>query len=77
VPDYRLYFLDPHTGHIDRVEEFHSSDDVEAVCLVGQRTAAVPMELWCGGRKVSRFDAVPEGAAAVRIPVAVDVPDQG
>ena len=66
MPGYRLYLLDPYSGHIQDVEEFHSSDDVEAVCLVVQREAVVPMELWCGGRKVSRFDAPPEAAAAFR-----------
>lgn len=70
LPDYRLYLLNPHSGHIDGVEEFHSGDDVEAVCLVAQRQAAVPMELWSGGRKISRFDALPETAAAVRIPAS-------
>jgi hypothetical protein len=63
LPDYRLYLLNPHSGHIEAVERFHSSDDVEAICLVAQREPLVPMELWCGGRKVSRFDALPEAAA--------------
>ena len=67
LPAYRLYFLDPHNGHIDGVENFHSSDDVEAVCLVAQREALVPMELWRGDRKISRFDAPMEAAAAVRV----------
>jgi hypothetical protein len=65
MPYYRLYFLNPHSGHIDDAEDFHSCDDVEAICLVNQRKEAVPTELWCGGRKVSRFDALPEMAAAV------------
>jgi hypothetical protein len=69
LPDYRLYLLDPFSGHIDGVEEFHSADDVEAVCLVNQREALVPMELWCLGRKVCRFDANPETAAAFRSPI--------
>lgn len=63
MPDYRLYLLDPHSGHIEGVEQFHSADDVEAICLVNQRRDDVPTELWCGGRKVSRFDASPEMAA--------------
>lgn len=65
MPDYRLYLLNTRSGHIEGVEEFHSADDVEAACLVDQRQRRVPTELWCGARKVARFDAVPEGTAAV------------
>jgi hypothetical protein len=66
MPDYRLYLLDPHTGHIDGVEQFHTSDDVEAICMVQDRRDTIPTELWCGGRKVARFDAradIASGAA--------------
>lgn len=62
MPEYRLYLLNPHSGHIDGVEEFHSGDDVEAILLVQGRQRAVPVELWCGGRKVIHVDAPPEGA---------------
>ncbi len=65
MPHYRLYLLNPHSGHIDGVEEFHSADDVEAICLTGQRGRDVPAELWCLGRKIARFDGTPEGAAPV------------
>jgi hypothetical protein len=65
MPDYRLYLLNPHTGHIDGVDEFHSADDVEAICLTQQQGRDVPTELWCGGRKVARFDARPDQATAV------------
>ena len=65
MPDYRLYLLNRHSGHIDGVEEFHSADDIEAACLVDRRQRSVPTELWCGGRKVARFDARPESAATV------------
>jgi hypothetical protein len=56
--------MDPHSGHIEGVEEFHSGDDVEAILLVQNRRRDVPAELWCGGRKVMRLDAAPESAAA-------------
>lgn len=56
MPDYRLYLLDPHSGHIDGVEQFHTADDVEAICLVQDRRDTIPTELWCAGRKVARFD---------------------
>ena len=76
MPGYRLYLLDPFSGHIDGVEEFHSSDDVEAVCLIAQREITVPMELWCGGRKVSHFDAPPEAAVAAHFPAVAEVANE-
>lgn len=69
MPDYRLYRMNRDTGHIDDVEEFHSGDDVEAILLVQNRPRSVTVELWCGGRKVTRLDAVPE-AAATALPFA-------
>ncbi len=65
MPDYRLYRMNPHSGHIDGVEEFHSGDDIEAILLVQNRPRTAPVELWCGGRKVTRLDAAPEAAAAL------------
>jgi hypothetical protein len=62
MPDYRLYLMNPHSGHIEGVEEFHSGDDVEAILLVQGRQRAVPVELWCGARKVIHVDAPPEAA---------------
>ena len=67
MPDYRLYLMNRHSGHIDGVETFHSADDVEAICLIRERAGPVPLELWCGGRKVIRFDAAPDTAAAVPV----------
>lgn len=64
MPDYRLYLMNPHSGHIEGVEEFHSGDDVEAILLVQGRQRAVPVELWCGARKVIHVDAPPETATA-------------
>ncbi|HTU09793.1 MAG TPA: hypothetical protein VMG08_02750 [Allosphingosinicella sp.] len=72
MPDYRLYRMNPHSGHIDGVEEFHSGDDVEAILLVQNKPRATSVELWCGGRKVVRFDAPPEAAASVSPPVAAE-----
>jgi hypothetical protein len=63
MPDYRLYLLNPDSGHIDGVEEFHSADDIEAICLIGQKPRQISTELWCGRHKVARFDADPEMAA--------------
>lgn len=63
MPDYRLYRMNPHSGHIEGVEEFHSGDDVEAILLVQGRPRRAPAELWCGGRKVLRLDADRENMA--------------
>ena len=60
MPRYRLYKLDPDSGHIDGAEEIHASDDVGAVHYAQLRGFSVPVEIWQGGRKVSRIDAPPE-----------------
>lgn len=60
MPAYRLYLLNPHSGHIDDFEDFHSGDDVEAVLLVQNRERTAPMELWRDGTKVVRFDGAPD-----------------
>lgn len=68
MPDYRLYRMDPYSGHIDGVEQFHSGDDVEAICLVRGRADRVPLELWQGARKLIHIDPEPQTAARVPIP---------
>jgi hypothetical protein len=60
MASYRLYSLDPFTGHFEGVEIFHASDDVGAICVAQERAGPVPLELWCDGRKVARVDALPE-----------------
>lgn len=59
MPYYRLYSLNAHSGHIDKAEEFHASDDVEAIMIVQGREREASMELWQESRKVRRFDASP------------------
>ena len=66
MPDYRLYRMNPHSGHIEGVEEFHSGDDIEAILLVQNRRRDTPAELWCGARKVLHFDAPPVTAGPTR-----------
>lgn len=63
MPDYRLYRLDPFTGHFIGVEELHAADDVSAIHMIQQRAYGSSVELWQGGRKVTRLDAPLEGAA--------------
>ncbi|MGQ0587941.1 MAG: hypothetical protein ACT4N8_00235 [Sphingosinicella sp.] len=60
MPDYRLYLLNPFSGHIDGVEQVSASDDIEAICLVQNGGRKVPVELWRGGVKVVHIDAPPE-----------------
>ncbi|HST35641.1 MAG TPA: hypothetical protein VLK25_03315 [Allosphingosinicella sp.] len=67
MPDYRLYSLDPHSGHIDGVEEFHAPSDDAAIDRVQARAGRVPLELWQEGRKLLRVTAVPDMAAAVPV----------
>ena len=62
MPGYRLYLLNRFTGHIDGVEDLTSADDVGAIALASEKPRGVPVELWCGGRKVCRIDAAPEVA---------------
>lgn len=63
MPDYRLYRLDPHSGRFLGVEEIHASDDVSAVNESQQRAQGNAVELWEGGRRVTRIDAMPNGTA--------------
>lgn len=57
MPQYRLYHLNLHSGHIDKVEELVASDDVEAIFMVQAKERDRALELWLGNRKVRRFDA--------------------
>ena len=59
MPHYRLYRLDPYSGHITSSERMHEADDVAAVHAIQLRRFAMPVELWTGGRKVTRLDAPP------------------
>ena len=55
---YRLYFMNPRSGHIDRFESIEAEGDAAAVAAADAHQGRQPMELWCGGRKVARFEAV-------------------
>lgn len=63
MPAYRLYHLDPFSGHITGVEELHAGSDIELVHALENRPRTGPMELWQAHRKVRRFDAVPDVGA--------------
>lgn len=53
---YRLYRMDPFNGHITGFEEFEAPADADAVATAELQRSTVPMELWCGGRKLKRWD---------------------
>ena len=59
---YRLYVMSPGGSHIEAFEEIYAADDGEASSIAATRLGGKPLELWCRGRKVARFE--PETAAA-------------
>jgi hypothetical protein len=63
VTYYRLYFMDPHSGHISAFESVDAADDEAATAAAERHLGWQPLELWCQGRKVHRFEA---GAATAQ-----------
>ena len=55
---YRLYFMNPRSGHIDRFAEFEAPDHQAAIALAAEHEGAQPLELWCHHNKVRRFEPV-------------------
>ena len=55
---YRLYFMNARSSHIERYTSFDAADDAEAVRLAEGYHKGDPMELWNGGRRVRRFEAL-------------------
>jgi hypothetical protein len=62
MPDYRLYRLDPITGHIDGAENFEASNDAEAAFLARQRVEDSSLELWRGSAKLALYEPERERA---------------
>lgn len=56
LPAYKVYLMNPHNGHIERLEEFPADDDLDAERLARKYVADYPVELWCGHRKIARFE---------------------
>jgi hypothetical protein len=56
MPEYRLYVLTG-DGHIERVEEFHASDDGDALMIAKSIKKRVPCELWDHDRLVAKLPA--------------------
>jgi hypothetical protein len=63
---YRLYFMDPVSGHIDHFREFEAVDDAAALKVAERARDGVPMELWNRERKLQHWDAQPPRGAASR-----------
>lgn len=56
---YRLYFLDPSSGHIDHFREFQAEHDLAALAIADGWREGGAMELWNRQRKLKRWDKVP------------------
>jgi hypothetical protein len=54
---YRLYFMHPDNGHIERFADFQAPDDAHALSLAREHIGDNPLELWCERRKVHRIEA--------------------
>ena len=54
---YRLYLMNPVSGHIEGVEEFEAPDDGQAFNQSFAFRGERPIELWCESRKVGRVEA--------------------
>jgi hypothetical protein len=57
---YRLYFMDPASGHIDHFREFEAENDDEALATAERWQIGQPMELWNLQRKLRHWD-LPQG----------------
>ena len=55
---YRLYFISPQSGHIERFAEYEAPDDAAAAALAAEHRGKAPLELWSGHRKVMHFEAL-------------------
>jgi hypothetical protein len=57
MPNYRLYFLNQKTGHIDKFEALQAPDDAAALARAKTFEGEYALELWCGPRKVTHMEA--------------------
>ena len=62
---YRLYFMDPRSGHISAFEAIEADNDEAALAACEKHQGWQPLELWCQGRKVQRLDAVTDPPAGL------------
>ena len=57
---YRLYQLRGSKNHVASFREFHADGDSVAILFAESWRGFNPMELWCGDRKVRRWEALEE-----------------
>lgn len=55
---YRLYFMNPVSGHIDRFLDFAAENNVTAIVAAHEHQGDAPLELWCGHKKICRIAPV-------------------
>ncbi|MDQ4087901.1 MAG: hypothetical protein M3177_07835 [Pseudomonadota bacterium] len=67
---YRLYFMNPRTGRIQRFEEFDAPSDAQAIDRCQRHRAAAPFELWSGAKKIYRLDPLPQSGSDWLLPSA-------
>ena len=56
MKDYRLYYLDRLTGHIEEVEEIAAPGDSEAIVIATDRCDPRAKELWHRHHKLRHWD---------------------
>ncbi len=56
MKDYRLYYLDRVSGHIDEVEEIAAASDGEAISIAAERRGERAKELWHRHHKLKHWD---------------------
>lgn len=66
MTNYRLFFINDASGHIERAEIVQACDDDQAVLNSEGRTRLQTMELWHLARKVRVFDKVAEPKKPLR-----------
>ena len=54
---YNLYYVNGRMGYFDRSDSFDAMNDEEAVGIAAGHAGTQPLELWCGGRLVQRFES--------------------
>lgn len=57
MADYRLYFMDRFSGHIEQRREFFAADNDEAIRIAEGWSTGQAMELWSGDHKLKRWEA--------------------
>lgn len=65
--EYRLYFMSPKNGHIERFEEFEADDHATARQIAAAKLDGKPLELWHHHEKVERLEPPESGAHVMKV----------